>query len=52
MCPSYQLLVVALTLIIYDLFNLLFIKLSPMTYVLQLVVVLLYFLYQKWKEKH
>ncbi|WP_348664389.1 hypothetical protein [Dubosiella newyorkensis] len=47
-----SLLVVALTLIVYDLFNLLFIKLSPMTYVLQLVVVLLYFLYQKWKEKH
>lgn len=47
-----SLLVVALTLIVYDLFNLLFIKLRLITYVLQLGVILLYFLYQKWKEKH
>ncbi len=35
-----------------DLFCLLYIKLNPVTYVLQVIVIGAYFVYEWWKEKH
>lgn len=38
-------------LIVYDLFCLLFFRIKPLTYFVQLIVVGIYFLYEKWKNK-
>lgn len=39
-------------LIIYDLFCLVFFKANFLTYILQICIVLIYCLYEKWKRKH
>ncbi len=44
--------ILIIELIIFDLFCLLYIKLNPVTYVLQVIVIGAYFVYEWWKEKH